>query len=74
VGAVTQVNRDVVAKTFKEVYCAQRLGKKSDEILAIYAANGFTTPKDWTEAWTRTGDDPAWQEELARSIRDSRCQ
>jgi hypothetical protein len=71
--ARTVVNREMLAKAYEEIYCAQRKGQ-TDQILDIYKKYGFDTPKDWTEAWTQTADDPEWQEALTRRIQSSRCE
>jgi hypothetical protein len=71
--ARTVVNREMLAKAYEEIYCAQKNGQ-TDQILDIYKKYGFDTPKDWTEAWSQTSDDTEWQEALTRRIQSSRCE
>ncbi len=71
--ARTVVNKEMLAKAYEEIYCAQKRGE-TDEILDIYKRYGFDTPKAWTEAWSRTSEDAEWQEALTRRVQSSKCE
>lgn len=69
----TAVNKDLLAKAYEEIYCAQKKGQ-TDQILDIYKKYGFATPKDWTEAWARTSEDAQWQADLTKRIQGAKCE
>jgi hypothetical protein len=65
--AAAKGDKDVLAKAYVEIYCAQRAGK-SEELLQIYGKYGFQEPKAWTVAWTEAAKDEAW---VARITQDA---
>ena len=67
------VDPEVLAQAYKEIYCAQKLGR-TDQILEIYKKYGFETPRAWVEAWRSTSENPAWQADLTREVRAMTCE
>ena len=59
-----KIDREKLAKTYTEVYCAQKTGDM-DKLLEIYKANGFEKPDDFISTWVEAARDTAWVTKVA---------
>ncbi len=65
--AAEGIDKAEIAKTYIEVYCAQKAGE-TEKLFDIYSAHGFTDPATWTKVWTEAAKDKPW---VARITQDA---